>query len=118
MIAWTPHHWIEVAPDTAVTVWSRSHAGGDSPFVRERSYSARYALRWHDRPHADREYRVFAADYDPNTDAVDVPTARAHALLVVCEHCGGGVRGDGDLPTYTGCGCPGRIHGRVLEPAR
>ncbi len=55
---------------------------------------------------------------DPNVDAVDVPAARAHGLRVVCEHCGGGARGDGNRPTYTGCGCTGRIHGRVLEPAR
>jgi hypothetical protein len=118
VIAGTPRRWIEVAPDTVVTVWSRSHAGFDSPFVRERSYPARYALRWHDRPHANREYRVFAADYDPNYDAVDVPTARAHALRAVCEHCGGGVRGGGDRPAYTGCGCAVPVHGRVLEPAR
>ncbi len=116
MIAWTPRRWTEVASDTVVTVWSRSHAGGDSPFLRERSYPARYAMRWHNRPHASREYRVFARDYDPNGS--DLPTARAHALRVVCEHCGGAVVGIGDGPCFTGCGCTDTVLGRVLEPAR
>lgn len=116
MIAWAPRRWTEVEPDTPVTVWSRPHSGGESPFVRERSYPARYAMRWHDRPHASREYCVFARDYDPNLP--DLPTARAHALRVVCEHCGGYVVGRADGPYFMGCGCTAPIHGRVLEPAR
>ena len=116
MIARAPRRWTEVDPATVVTVWSRSHSGSDSPFVRERSYPARYAMRWHDLPHASREYRVFARDYDPTV--ADVSTARAHALRVGCEHCGGYAVGRADGPYFTGCGCTVPSHGRILEPAR
>jgi hypothetical protein len=62
------------------------------------------------------EYRVFARDYDPTV--ADVSTARAHALRVGCEHCGGYAVGRADGPYFTGCGCAVPIHGRILEPVR